>query len=197
MHLLRSFRFRMAALATCLSGVVLLAFGAYAWFAVERISLARIDDQARDLAERQLMHPPRAPYWDRVEEAMALLFPQGDQAYLLFAKGFRGEVLYRSPNWPTELAPDRFPDPEGPPPGPANDDFHRGPPEMPPGGPRGRGFERGPGRGGPPPIVDAALYERFTWTGPDTTWRFAVVTSPHATVALGLNLNRFNAQSRQ
>jgi signal transduction histidine kinase len=202
MSLLRSFRFRIALLATCLSGVVLVAFGAYAWLAVERISLERIDDQVRDLAERQLMHPPDAPYWDRVEEAMAMLFPEGEDAYLLLVKGPGGELLYQSPNWPVDLSSDRFPTPprrdgEGPPPpgafgnqrGPRGRGFNLGPP--------GRGMGRGMGRGGPPPFVDAELHERFTWNDGSTGWRFAVLTAPGATAALGLNLDRSNVQSTQ
>ncbi len=145
----RSFTWRLALISTLLSGAVLVAFAVWGLELVRQSSLARMDDELREFAQRHLAQPPRADRpWDRIEASFAEV-SGGEGGITMLVIGDEGRVIYQSANWPATLSHDAFPKPprrfedRGPPPrpGPPPEEF-RGPNGPPPGEPR---------PGGPPP----------------------------------------------
>lgn len=154
----RSFTWRLALISTLLSGAVLVAFAVWGLELVRQSSLARMDDELREFAQRHLGQPPRADRpWDRIEASFAEV-SGGEDGITMLVIGDEGRVIYQSANWPATLSPDAFPKPtrrfedrrpppqSGPPrdqwrPGPPPEEF-RGPNGPPPGDPQ---------PGGPPP----------------------------------------------
>ncbi len=130
---LRSFRFRIAALSTALSGFVLVAFCTSAWLVIQRVNLHRVDEDIRRTGMFPLSLPQPPPDWTFVEESLRFVLgeEEGDPAILL-VKGRQNEILYQSSNWPNELSPDAFAPPGGPEPPPLPEPMEFVSPPQPP-----------------------------------------------------------------
>lgn len=186
MRILRSFRLRIALLGTSLSGLVLAAFAFYALMAIAEVNRERVDTQLRAIADKHV-NRPGPPDWERAEAAAANAFVGAEAAKpVLLAKGRDGGIVWRSAGWPAGFVPRLFPDPAQrfphlpPPP------HERRPPKP------GR-----PARRGPPPLVnsDEMFFETAELAPHD--WRFGVLCTPHATVAIGVDLEATAAENRQ
>jgi len=213
----RSFRIRIALLSTLLSATVLLAFGVWTWEAVQRNSMRRIDQNIRELGDRNLGIPQGPNYWERVQELLEFVLGDlYDDPFTFAVKDRNGEVVYRSENWPEEISTDAFPTPmdagftEEPEPWrPPHGRSHRPPPdarepESPPASPdesfrremrRPRRVPRFlrediPFPPGPPPWEPMPVVAQsfFTTRAGGHAWRFGVMSNPEVTLALGLNL---------
>ncbi len=207
---LRSFRIRIALLSTLLSASVLLAFGLWAWTVAQRASLFRVDQSIRELGERHLTARLPPDYWDFARESLEFVLGDlRDNPFILLVRGRDGEELYRSDNWPPELAAQTFPTPveagflENPdgwgPRVPGRERLRR--PQAPgrpgPGGlPPPPEFQpNAPGRppGPPPPPASPRpmpiqTRQFFTFRQGGHEWRVGVMSNPEVTLALGLNL---------
>jgi two-component system heavy metal sensor histidine kinase CusS len=189
-----SFRFRIALLATVLSGAVLLAFGIFFLTVIHRVGLARIDREILALGESQLKVRPGRDAGAELERSLGFIYgPDGGQRFILWVRNRFGETIYRSPNWPAGLDESRLPPPglRHPPPGPGERPRRprregRPPrPEGPPFGPPPWG-EPPPGeRGGPPPPIRTAF---ATVSEDGTTWRVVRLVHPRNEVMLGQDL---------
>lgn len=190
---LRSFRLRIAVLTTLVSGIVLIAFGVATYGAMQRMSMRRIDESIRDIAQRQLGGRQGPRHWDRMAESLEYLGAPGESLYVLHVMGRNGDTLFTSPDFPKQLVRDLFPAPDtlvwqdeprlsdGPPPG------RRG----------GRGpwlpGEEAPGpfRGGPPSVPVRQL-GYVTSDARGKTWRVGGFATPDATLVLAANLDQYN-----
>ncbi len=108
----RSFKLRIVLLTTCLSGLVLVAFGLWMWMAVQRINLERVDSQIKEVGHRHLAVRQAPGHWGHVGRSLEYLY--GDQegtAYILLVKNRANVTLYQSPNWPEGIDPGQFPAP--------------------------------------------------------------------------------------
>lgn len=205
----KSFQVRMALWSTALSAAVLLAFGAWAWAAVQRTSLRSIDDALEDLAERHLTAPGGPQHWERLRDSIEL-GARNRMAFLVRGRG--GETLYRSELWPDELDAAAFPTPidagflEPPPEPPRRIPGAMEPPrpDTGPGDRRrfGRQFRaqpppQPPGPRVPPPAMRIVPTPFFTHAGGETAWRIAAMTSPERTVVIGLDLGPYTAEMRR
>jgi heavy metal sensor kinase len=155
----RSFRVRIAALSTCLSGLVLAAFGFWAWSMVSRTAMERIDTTLRDMAQQHLSFPRSPEHWASVDQSLQYVFGE-DSDVLLKVVDAQGHVLHQSETWPEGLTDAQLPavGPMGAPPSdrPAFDPLRRGPRER-FGPPHGQGppwAEGGMRRGGRAPLPD-------------------------------------------
>lgn len=189
----RSFRLRIVILSTLISGVVLVAFGIATYGAMQRMSMRRIDESIRDIAQRQLGIRQGPRHWDRMAESLEYLGAPGESLYILHVIGRHGDKLFTSPDWPESLALDMFPAPDTL----VWQDESRLPDGLAQGrrggrGPRLPGEEPpGPFRGGPPPIPVRHLgYVISEARG--KTWRIGGFASPDATLVLGANLDQYN-----
>jgi len=219
---LHSFRVRLTLLSVSVSGLVLAVFALSAWALIRRIHLDQID---REMAERVgpiafVTHPRE--HWPWIGGGLSPSYG-GDstQARLFLVKGGGGEIVERSPNWPSTLPTDRFPAPS-----PADPRLrYLPPPPPPPSGPRRGGpppederkdgrpdrpapssaasdSERaGPprddrGKGGPPPwhflpVTPPAFTTERTRGG---AWRFCTMQNGEVTVVLGTSLAGLGAE---
>ncbi len=126
----RSFRLRIAALSTLLSGLVLAGFGVWAWSMVSRSAMERIDTTLRDMAQQHLSFPRNPAHWESVDQSLQYVFGE-DNDVLLKVVDAQGKVLHQSAAWPEGLTDAQLPapGPMGPPPPdrPAFDPLWRGP----------------------------------------------------------------------
>ena len=139
-----SFRLRITLLSTFLSGIVLVAFGYWAWALMYQAGMDRIDQQLESLGQRHAGYAPHPEQWNEVESALNYFFNDRQDAWILLVTDREQDnVLYRSKHWPDEFSSESFQDIEG------AFIFMEPPLEGPPGRPDGRRGPRG-GRAGPP-----------------------------------------------
>ena len=200
----RSFRVRLALLATGLAGLLLVAFGVAAGLLVYRAGVDRIDGEIRDQIQRHIVGPEGPRRWERVDTAVRwMIGDEGPGRLMLLVLDARGQVRYVSPNWPADLPYDELPFPSPPPPdagpGPPPDSYLNEPPPPPPRdvapgpgpgrlGPGPRPFRRPGGPGGPPPFAPPRFLTRTT---ADATWRIGATALPESRIAVGLNIDGF------
>ncbi len=138
----RSFRLRIAALSTLLSGLVLAAFGVWAWSMVSRSAMERIDTTLRDMAQQHLSFPRDPDHWASVDQSLQYVFGEENDV-LLKVVDSQGHVLHQSAAWPEGLT-----DAQLPAPGPMGPQ----PPDRPTFDPLWHGLRNGMGPPmGPPP----------------------------------------------
>ncbi len=181
----RSFRLRIAALSTLLSGLVLAAFGLWAWSMVMRSARERIDMTLRDMAQQHLSFQRGPDHWASLDQSLQYVFG-GDSGVLLKVVGAGGEVLHQSETWPADLTDAQLPapGPMGPQPEghPAFDPLWHGP---------RNGMSPSPGQGLPLPGMHPPPDEDSPPSGQGMPWtnngdnRFQ--RPPH-----GHNQDRFN-----
>lgn len=175
----RSFRFRMMLLASTLSAALLVGFGMYALEVITRISIQRMDADLLEAARRNLVGPGTSRFWEDVERELSLLYGEG--GVTLCAKGRGGYTVYQSENWPHELDPMHFPEPEEMEPPRPDGGRRDGPPRHGGGGPRR-----------PPEALDAFRLDRG-----GERWRFIVTGVPHTTLIIGADEGRFRSDVRR
>jgi two-component system, OmpR family, heavy metal sensor histidine kinase CusS len=222
--LARSFRFRIALLSTLLSGVVLLGFGIAFLAVIRQVALDRLDREIRSLGENQLRMSRGGQFVRQLEESLRFVYGEEAERQFVFEIERGGEVVYRSPGWPSELSKLEKPTVLLPPPG---RDGRRRPPRPP-------GERPGPPDGGPPgafpphdvplgggppigengrPLFEPPPWERQGGDGPPPRlfepsystvvaggkkWRCGVVGNERrALVRIGVDLSRFDRENAQ
>ena len=153
----RSFRLRIAALSTLLSGLVLVAFGVWAWSMVSRSAMERIDTTLRDMAQEHLSFQHGPDHWASLDQSLQYVFGEENDV-LLRVVDDHGRVLHQSATWPDGLTEAQLPAPGplGPQPQerPAFDPQRRGPRD-------GMGPWHGPPPGQRPPFRPNYQDDRF------------------------------------
>ncbi|QSI75528.1 ATP-binding protein [Niveibacterium microcysteis] len=102
--MIRSFRFRLALLASLLTGAALLAFGGGAWALLRVQRLDRLDADLRAHAERETGRRRDVDDWRRIESRLAADLGFDDARALALAVSDGQGSDYRSPHWPAGLA---------------------------------------------------------------------------------------------
>lgn len=201
MSLLRTFRFRIAALAVVLSSAVLAVFGVSAWSLVRRTGLVQLDAQQREEVRRFSNEARRPDYRDRFERMMGdAPAPEGGlrpRVALAMRERGGGEV-FRSSNWPREVDAMKFAEPPEPPPAqeppPVDERPRRGPFGPPDGDPAGGPLRVLQPQGPPPPISFGIVQNFSTDSG---NWRVGVGGSQRMTFVVALNLAPVEENLRQ
>ncbi len=176
---MNSFRLRLAFLVGATTAALLLTVGFFAWRLTTRFYIDRVDRELRQIAKTNLERIGDASHWERVDDA--LVFVSGADhrpTYVLSVRNYDREE-YRSPSWPTEIHPERFPVPE----------TYEG----------GLRFTRLP----PPPRREEisprnpALPSKepyfLTQEANGSTWRVGIMGNPYTTLVLAVNLDEFDA----
>ena len=181
-----SFRLRIALLSCALTGGMLVALGVLFWQLTDRMDLARVDRELRNLGNPQLDRVNGPSHWERFEDALKVVAGSGrPMPYLLWVHQ-EGREIYRSEAWPAALDPGRLPLPTTYPP-----EYHLSPNDPPPPMPRREPIS--------PENPALPLKEpRFlTVTAGGHRWRIGVLGSPYTTLALGADLGQLTAGTTQ
>jgi heavy metal sensor kinase len=100
----------LALLSALLSGVALMGFGAFAWWVVYDIKVRQVEIDVISNAEREShrMMPPEV-WRDFGETVLPRLMSSREPSQLLFlVEDSSGEIIYRSPHWPSNIDSTRF-----------------------------------------------------------------------------------------
>ncbi len=192
----RSFGLRIAVLSCFVSGVALAFFGGLTFAAMQRLSLRRMDQQIKEFAHRPLVEHQDSLEWERVGSALRFFLEGDDEnTFILLVKGPEGTIQFQSPNWPSDLPATAIPAPDA---------WGEYPPGMPPGTPSifppdenvvsQRAGGPGPPSGRQVPPVRLKTPEFSTRGAGGAAWRIGLMGTSDVTVALGLNMERLNAE---
>ncbi len=112
--ILKTFRLRLALLSALLSGIALMCFGVFAWWVVYDIKVRQVLIDVTSNAERESHRSMTAEVWrDFGENVLPRLMSARDPRHLLFlVENASGEILYRSPHWPSNIDSSKFAWPE-------------------------------------------------------------------------------------
>lgn len=191
-----SLRLRIALLSTVLSGMVMVMFGAGAWWVVERQKTAVLDARIRALGTRQPGWVFRDRDFQRLEENLdfVLTSPEDVTPYFLMVSEAEGQVLYRSARWPSDLAAEKFNTPLAD--AATSDKKDTENIEYGMGGRGPGGLGRGRGGGGQAAHFDKAP-EFLTIKTKERSWRVGRLGSDNFTLVIGLSLDATAAELRQ
>jgi signal transduction histidine kinase len=107
---MHSFRWRIALSSALISGLVVLAFGAVAWWSLYHARIADLEGEMRHFGYRVTLRSGRNIDATRLEGSLTDVFgaeKAGQRSLMLLDS--RGGELVRSSGWPAGLDPSRFP----------------------------------------------------------------------------------------
>ena len=110
--MLRSFKLKFGIYSVALSGVLLLGFGLFFLQMIHRIGIDRTDRELRALVEGNIRRTQPRNHWARFEGSIKTLY--GDDAerqFVLKVIDNSNEVLFTSPQWPSEASALKTPAP--------------------------------------------------------------------------------------
>jgi len=182
-----SFRFKIALLAGLIPGILLAAAGFVLWQAAYQFNLDQLDREIRNVGQANLDRVQGGDHWARLEDARKFVAGGEPAAAFVFRVKHSGKVIYQSPDWPTALDPESFPDsaeyqgPNAPQPG------------QPPPPPPRRGEQISPNN----PALPLKTAHFFTRTVAGKSWRGATMGNPYVTLVVVANLADFDARMTQ
>jgi signal transduction histidine kinase len=177
-----SFRWRIALSSALIQGLVLLAFGAVAWWSLNRSRIADLDAELRHFGYRVALRTSRNVDVGRLEGSLIDVFGSekaADRFFVLLTSD--GTVLARSSGWPGSLDAAAFPPGEVPlVPQPKGEDIRAAP------------RDRSP----PPPrtVMEPRFYRARAAGGPV---RLGVFANPETVLVIGADLGRVADDMRQ
>lgn len=181
---LNSFRLKIALLSGSITGLLLILGGAAVWRVSYRFNLERLDREIRQLGQANLDRVPGGDHWLRLDEALKFVAGDGTSArFALWVKNY-DRVMYRSPGWPEEIAPEAFAIPETY--DVSGGTLKAGPLPAPP----RRGEEISPRN----PALPRRTAEFFTRAADGRTWRIGVMGNPYVTLLVAADIDDFNAR---
>jgi two-component system, OmpR family, heavy metal sensor histidine kinase CusS len=105
------FRLKIALLSVLMSGLILTVFSFYSLTIMDRIGLERIDREILSLGEGHLAFGPPREYWQNFERSLRLIYPEERADKLVVQiKDPQNATLFTSPDWPSEITEDAFPE---------------------------------------------------------------------------------------
>jgi signal transduction histidine kinase len=190
-------RLRLALLSTLLSGVVMVMFGAAAWWTVSKQKSDALDARIRALGTRQPGWMFQNRDFQRLEENFGFVVTTPGEAapyFLLVADG-KGKVLHQSQDWPQGVAVDGLVKPmaDGKEVAEPTEEMER------PGWGRGpgQGRGRGPGGGGGQSVRFTKEPEFSTLRADRRIWRVGRMGNDDLTLVIGLSADATEAELRQ
>lgn len=113
--MIRSFRLRLALMSGLLTGLVLLAFGASAYWVIHDLRLNKLLQEAREHAEREARRSRAPEEWPKIETRIGQSLGVGDDIHLaLHVAPPTGPAAYASTRWPAALSLSTLPWPAAP-----------------------------------------------------------------------------------
>ena len=105
------FRFKIAFFSTLISGSVLIVFGLFFLFVINKVGINRIDREILSLGESQLnvFHPKE--HWQNFGDSIRFIYGQDKWKDLVVQiSGANNHIFYQSPHWPNEISTINFSD---------------------------------------------------------------------------------------
>ena len=192
------FRLRIALLSGLISGVVLVGFGATAYHLIGRQKLQSLDTEIRSLGTRHPGWSAGRGSYERLNSSLEFIFGEEHQdQIILMVKDARGQTLYTSPGWPTEIDSEgldcSLPDNPKAVAALASANREAAAAARPPAGPGGGRGQGGLGRGlgfgrsGPPQVAFTKVPRFQTVRTAETAWRLGMLGTAETTLVIGLN----------
>ncbi|MEI6314852.1 MAG: hypothetical protein WCO89_08285, partial [Syntrophus sp. (in: bacteria)] len=104
------FRLKIALLSVLLSGAVLVGLGLYSLSVINKLGMARIDNEILTLGEGHLATRPSPDYWQNFATSLRFIYGEERSENLIVQiKDSGNKVLFKSPHWPAEITADSFP----------------------------------------------------------------------------------------
>jgi two-component system, OmpR family, heavy metal sensor histidine kinase CusS len=178
---LNSFRLKIALLSGLITGLLLMGSGFGLWRISYQFNLDHLDREIRNLGQANLDRVQGGDHWTRLEAA--LKFVAGNRTssgYILWVKNY-DQVIYQSPDWPSELAPESF----------SVSEKYEGPNAPKPGQPLPSPPRRGEQISAQNPALPLKSPEFFTRDAGGKTWRIAVMGNPYVTLIMAADMDDF------
>jgi len=178
---LNSFRLKIALLSGLITGLLLIGSGFGLWRISYQLNLDYVDREIRNLGQANLDRVQGGEHWTRLEAA--LKFVAGNRTssgYILWVKNY-DQVIYQSPDWPSELTPEAF----------SVSEKYEGPNAPKPGEPLPPPPRRGEQISPQNPALPLKSPEFFTRVASGKTWRIAVMGNPYVTLILAADMGEF------
>ena len=178
---MNSFRLRLALLVGAIAAVLLVGTGAFAWRLTVRFNLDRLDRELRNIGAANLERVVGDSHWQRVDSALRFVSgPEQPPGFAVWAENY-GRQIYRSPHWPSDIAPETLPKPTGY----ENGQTFAAPPPAP--------RQRDPISASNPALPRKEPRFLTTHSG-GSEWRLGVMGSPYTTLVIAANVDDFNAE---
>lgn len=179
---MNSFRLKIALLSGLISVLLLVGFGAVLWRITYQFNLDRLDREIRRLGQANLERVVGDEHWRRLQDALKFVSGSSESAaYILWVKNY-DEVIYQSPDWPTEIPPSSF----------AVVTNYEGAGALKPGDPLPPPPRRAEAISAQNPALPRKTAVFYTCSAAGSTWRIGVMGNPYVTFILGANLGDFN-----
>ena len=178
---LNSFRLKIALLSGLITGLLLIGSGFGLWRISYQFNLAHLDREIRNLGQANLDRVQGDEHWTRLEAA--LKFVAGNRTssgYILWVKNY-DQVIYRSPDWPSGLAPESF----------SVSEKYEGPNAPKSGQPLPPPPRRGEQISPQNPALPLKSPEFFTRNAGGKTWRIIVMGNPYVMLILAADMGEF------
>jgi len=178
---LNSFRLKIALLSGLITGLLLIGSGFGLWRISYQLNLDHVDREIRNLGQANLDRVQGGEHWTRLEAA--LKFVAGNRTssgYILWVKNY-DQVIYQSPDWPSELTPESF----------SVSEKYEGPNAPKPGQPLPPPPRRGEQISSQNPALPLKSPEFSTRDAGGKTWRVAVMGNPYVTLILAADMGEF------
>jgi two-component system heavy metal sensor histidine kinase CusS len=184
---LNSFRLKIALLSGLITGLLLVSSGFVLWRMSRQFNLDRMDREIRNLGQANLDRVVGGEHWARLEEALKFVAGNRESArFVLWVRNY-DKVVYQSPDWPANLAPEAFPAPTQ----------YEGPSGPKPGQPLPPPPRRNEPISAENPALPLKSPQFFTREAGGTSWRIGVMGSPYVTLILGANMDDFDSRMNE
>ena len=181
---MNSFRLKVALLSGLITGLLLIVSSLVLWRISYSFNLDRLDHEILNLGQGNLDRIQGGEHWVRLEEALKFVSPgRAPAAYVLWVKNY-DKVVYQSPDWPAQVAPETFVLPET--------YAGKNPPR--PGEPLPPPPRRGEQISARNPALPLKSPQFFTRPTPERSWRIGVMGNPYVSLILAANMDEFDSR---
>jgi two-component system, OmpR family, heavy metal sensor histidine kinase CusS len=181
---LNSFRLKIALLSGLTTGLLLVGSGLVLWRVSYQFNLEQLDREIRNIGQGNLDRVVGGDHWARLEDALKFVSSsQPASGFVLWVKNY-DKVVYQSPAWPTDLAPESIP----------GSDKYEGPDLPQPGQPLPPPPRRGEEISPRNPGLPRKLPGFHTHKGGANSWRVGVMGNPYVTLILAANMDAFDSR---
>lgn len=182
---LNSFRLKLALLAGSITGLLLVGSGFVLWRVSYRFNRDQLDREIRHLGQGNLDRVLGTDHWKRLDEALRFIAGEPAVAHFLLWVQNYDRTIYRSPDWPADLAPPALPAPPV---------YETPDGTLAPGSPWPEPPRRGEAISAHNPALPRKLALFATRTAAGRAWRLGVMGNPYVTLVVAADVGEFDTR---